>query len=58
MTLCVFCSVSVLGFVPHREVAAPLLLPSKELCGTFHTSNSGTGLACVCGTLMCPEAAL
>lgn len=43
---------------PHQEVAVSFLLPCKELCGTFHTSYSGMGLVCVCGTRMCSATAL
>lgn len=43
---------------PHQEVAMSFLLPCKEFCGTFHTSYSGMGLVCVCGTQTCSATAL
>lgn len=43
--------------LPHKEVAASFL-PCKEPCRTFHTSYSGMGLVCVCGTQMCSATAL
>lgn len=52
----------LVGFLPspypNQEVAASFLLPCKELGGTFHTSYSGMGLVCVCGTQTCSATAL
>lgn len=40
-----FLSGECVGFPPPAGSGSSFLLPYTELCGTFHTSYSGTGLA-------------